>query len=154
MKKSIWKLAICISVTLLSFGFSACGDDDDEVGSKEDLIGLWEITHVKGWGTHNGAKETFDVNVDNMRIQFNEDGTSVYYEKSGNSWRKTDTETYEYKGGRLYLYNDDGLSYESDFAEWRIKVTTLNSTTLVTEQYEKEEDGDELFEVRTHKRIN
>lgn len=154
MKKSIWKLAICFTVILVSLGFYACGDDDDEVGSKEDLVGLWEVTHSKGWETNNEGKENFEQDVDNMRLQFNEDGTVVYYKKRGNTWKVSDNETFEFKGGRLYFYLSDGTSYADDWKEWRVKVTTLNSTTLITESYGKEDDGDEYFEIRTHKRIN
>lgn len=41
--KTLWKLAICIAIALVPFSISSCGDDDDDaIGSVNELIGIWE----------------------------------------------------------------------------------------------------------------
>lgn len=81
MRKAIWKLSACIAIVLLSFAVSSCGDDDEEIGSRADLIGMWELTHVKGGGISEGEKVNEDVDMNNMRFEFKEDGTLNWYEK-------------------------------------------------------------------------
>ena len=61
MRKAIWKLSACIAIVLLSFAVSSCGDDDEEIGSRADLIGMWELTHVKGGCVKSKNQVFFDI---------------------------------------------------------------------------------------------
>lgn len=155
MRKAIWKLSACIAIVLLSFAVSSCGDDDEEIGSRADLIGMWEITHVKGSGISEGEKVNEDADMNNMRYEFKEDGTLVWYEKSGSSWYVDEQLQYEYKsGGQLYLRESDGTPFEDDFEKYSMKVVKLTESTLVIEEYFKEDSDNEIRANYTFKRIS
>lgn len=155
MRKTIWKLSACIAIVLLSFAVSSCGDDDEEIGSRADLIGMWEITHVKGGGIVESEKVYEDVDMNNMRYEFKEDGTLITYEKRGSSWRIEDQLQFEYKsGGQLYLRESDGTPYEDDFERYSMKVIKLTGSTLVLQEDFKEDSDNEIKADYTFKRIS
>ena len=155
MRKTIWKLSACIAIVLLSFAVSSCGDDDEEIGSRADLIGMWEITHVKGGGIVEGEKVYEDTDMNNMRYEFKEDGTLIMYEKRGSSWRIEDQLQFEYKsGGQLYLRESDGTPYEDDFERYSMKVIKLTGSTLILQEDFKEDSDNEIKADYTFKRIS
>lgn len=48
--KTLWKLATCVAVVLLSFSMYSCGDDDeDSIGSIDELVGMWEVVEHSGY---------------------------------------------------------------------------------------------------------
>lgn len=155
MRKAIWKLSACIAIVLLSFAVSSCGDDDEEMGSRADLIGMWELTHVKGGGISEGEKVNEDVDMNNMRFEFKEDGTLNWYEKRGSSWRIDELLQFEYKsGGQLYLRDSDGTPYEDEYEKYSMKVVKLTESTLILQEYFKEDSDNEITASYTCKRIS
>lgn len=155
MRKTIWKLSACIAIVLLSFAVSSCGDDDEEIGSRADLIGMWELTHVKGGGIVEGEKVNEDTDMNNMRFEFKEDGTLIWYEKRGSSWRIDEQLQFEYKSdGQLYLRESDGTPYEDDFEKYSMKVIKLTESTLILQEYFKEDSDNEITANYTCKRIS
>lgn len=155
MRKAIWKLSACIAIVLLSFAVSSCGDDDEEIGSRADLIGMWELTHVKGGGISESEKVNEDVDMNNMRFEFKEDGTLNWYEKRGSSWRIDEQLQFEYKsGGQLYLRDSDGTPYEDEYEKYSMKVVKLTESTLILQEYFKEDSDNEITASYTCKRIS
>lgn len=134
-----WKL--CMVACLFAAGFASCSDDDGP-GSFEDLIGTWELVSSEGWEKEDGeiVGEWNDNSADE-RIEFHEDGVFILYYKSG-SWRKDYEGTFQYKGGKLYMYDDEGDLVSDN----PIKVVTLTETTLVLEDSYKEREDGVLYE--------
>ena len=62
---------------------------------------------------------------------------------------------YEYKsGGQLYLRESDGTPFEDDFEKYSMKVVKLTESTLVIEEYFKEDSDNEIRANYTFKRIS
>lgn len=95
--------------TIFCLGFTACSDDDDNnIGSKEDLIGLWESRHSHGWEKEDGRiVDEWDEDDRDMRWEFNADGTCIVSERSNNRWYNEEF-TYTFSGGKITLYDEYG----------------------------------------------
>lgn len=56
--KTLWKLVTCVAVVLLSFSMYSCGDDDeDSIGSVDELVGMWEVVEHSGYEIEDGKRE-------------------------------------------------------------------------------------------------
>ena len=56
--KTLWKLVTCVAVVLLSFSMYSCGDDDeDSIGSVDELVGMWEVVEHSGYEIEDGERE-------------------------------------------------------------------------------------------------
>lgn len=116
---------------------------------------MWELTHVKGGGISEGEKVNEDVDMNNMRFEFKEDGTLNWYEKRGSSWRIDEQLQFEYKsGGQLYLRDSDGTPYEDEYEKYSMKVVKLTESTLILQEYFKEDSDNEITASYTCKRIS
>ena len=84
MKKVLWKITTYMSVALLIFSIYSCGnDDEDSVGSRALLVGIWNgVSGIeqewKDGDLIHDDKEDYDVNV-----EFKEDGTFIERDRDG-----------------------------------------------------------------------
>jgi hypothetical protein len=95
MKKNYFYLFTALLVTMMSFGLTACGDDEDDGGNgnSSSLVGTWDIVravyYVEGgepeYESGNGAYWVFTANK--LTVHDSEDlmnGKSVDYTYRGN----------------------------------------------------------------------
>lgn len=144
-------VVLLLFVTMLNF--SSCSDDDEEnVGNKSDLIGLWEPIHIEGYEIYDGEKETWNEDLNEVdrggyyQLEFLDGG--IFYSYSyENGWEK-DVEDGKYRlnGKRLVLRDDP------DEEEYEMTIVSLTKTTLVLEGKERYDD-EEYYEKVTYKRI-
>ncbi|WP_289123651.1 lipocalin family protein [uncultured Bacteroides sp.] len=110
--------ALMMAVVCVSL--SSCSKDDDEkLGSTDDLVGKWELTWTKGWEIDSdGTKDEWDEAESGQLFIFKNDGTG--YE----TWNDVDKYPYTWKlnGNKLTLTYD---GYEDAY-----QVETLNKSTL------------------------
>jgi len=73
--RTLQKAATCIAVLLLSFSIYSCGDDDDDaIGSVNELIGIWEGVSEDEWVVENGERdETTGEDISNERYELKAD---------------------------------------------------------------------------------
>ena len=125
----------------LFMGLAACGDDDDDeggVGDSGNLIGLWELSHVKGTVSEGSDTMSFDYDVnsssqqrleddddlmDYVRYEFLSGNVFKAYSYHGGTWELDGTASYKLNGSKLTM--TDGRN-TTDF-----KVKSLTSSTLV-----------------------
>lgn len=150
----------------LFMGLAACGDDDEEdgVGSSDSLVGLWQMSHVKGSVVENGNTYTFDVNVsennledfyeadvaDFTRFEFTSDGIfrGWEYDEDDQEWHNyTDDDwnganvKYTLSGNKLVLSNGNKRLDEE------MTVKSLTSSTLVLHTEEEEYEGTDVYKL-------
>lgn len=122
-----------------SFGLSSCSDDDENVGSRGDLIGTWQYTYYEVTEIEDGEKDFNYEDYANtiLTITFKEDGTAIESETYKSNKPEIEYSTWSYKGNKLsFMYED----YPDD--DETFTVTTLTSTKLVFEaHYKEKEDG-------------
>lgn len=153
--KTIWKLATCVAVVLLSFTMYSCGDDDeDSVGSVEALVGMWEgVTSDEWYIEEDGIrKEEYGKDISNERYELKSDMTfNIYY---GGKSTPSETGKWEFKKGAVHLIyyypNDGGYDYEEPDI---MKILELNSDKLIWEFYSKE-PGLELYIKESFRKIS
>lgn len=146
----LWLVGIFM---LLPISLVSCSDDDEEgVGNKSDLIGLWEPIHIEGYEIYDGEKETWNEDLNEVdrggyyQLEFLDGG--IFYSYSyENGWEK-DVEDGKYRlnGKRLVLRDDP------DEEEYEMTIVSLTKTTLVLEGKESYDD-EEYYEKVTYKRI-
>ena len=145
MKKVLWKVAACIAVVLMSLSVYSCGDDDeDNVGSRELLIGTWNGVYYLDQTWEDGEmvgnhKEDFVNGTNHQYFEFKEDGTFV--EKSVQVSSQNTYSSYgkwSYSGNKLTL-----IDYEDGEEEQEVwTVTKMTDTELIFELRSKlKEDG-------------
>lgn len=145
MKKVVCKMATCMSVVLLIFSIYSCGnDDEDSVGSRKLLIGIWNGVSYVDQEWEDGEqiannKEDFVNGTNRYSIEFKEDGTFIERDRDLNGVVDTTddiTGTWSYSGNKLTLDEND----EDEAETWT--VTKMTETELVFEQRNKiKEDG-------------
>lgn len=124
---------------LTSSVFTSCSDDDDNLGSSAELVGIWESVFSEGWEIYNGKKKEWSENDNTSRIVFNKDNTMKGFYKSGNTWEQDYIGTWEYKGGKIYATISDPEYPEEDDSDLEIvKVLELTSSKLVIETIEED----------------
>jgi hypothetical protein len=139
-KTKQWSLIAMMAVVLM--GLAACSDDD-EVGSRDDLIGTWQEDYESYWEKENGKitdqdEDTFDDDRYAWRYTFYEDGRYNNQEGWNGSWDNY-WGTWTMKSNTIIL--DEGTSRESSAT-----IKTLNKNTLVVEFYEKEVESGTTYE--------
>lgn len=124
---------------IMSVSLISCGDDDDEIGGRDTLVGKWQCTWSEGYEKYAEHYDEWNEE-DDFVITFNEDGTVI-----------SDGETGKWKleGDKLtitYIYDDE-------FEESEIcTVLKLTDSELVLESSEKDSDY-EYYEKSTFKKI-
>lgn len=126
-------LFLALTLTL-PFGLISCSDDDDEnVGSKEDLIGTWQYIDFEYTLSAKGEElsEKEDFSSKKITLKFKADKTGILTDEYKN---KTDFD-WSYKGNKLKLMYE----FEDDET---FTVKTLNSNNLILEmKYKGKEEG-------------
>ncbi len=134
-----------LSLTLaFSSALFSCNDEDENVGSKEDLIGTWQYVY-HGWSTSEDGK-VINSGSDNfsswkMKITFKKDGIATRLKYSNYSSDPKEIYEWSYKGNKLSLIPEG----DEDNTETFI-VKTLNSTQLILETSYKEKDEGIIYE--------
>lgn len=139
MKKLYLFLSVML-LTLVSVGFTSCGDDKDEPKGS-DLIGTWQLKAVDEDGaayeslvqfTKNGVWNSVDIYTDEVGVQVDvERGTytvsgnriTVSYTEDGQTF--SESFAFEVKGDKLMLTYDD----------FPVAVTLVRVKDSVIEQY-------------------
>lgn len=114
--------------------FTACSSDDDGPSSeeiKEKIVGMWQVTHISGWGY--GGDDLIKVDddfseEDSDRILFNEDGTCKRYWYY-NGWRP-------YSSSYSYMVSDNKIIiHDNDYIEdtYTYTVISIKNNTAVLE---------------------
>ena len=158
MKKIFLNLmAICFALFAM-VSLIACSSDDDAPSSasiKENIVGLWQTTHISGW-TYDGTEEENLMKIDQditddsryaQRFLFKGDGTfySYFYSTYSDRWIAwSNYETYDISGNKLLIYYKNEL-------EDTYEVISLKGNTAVI-QYHMDE-GHQYKTKLTCKRI-
>lgn len=126
--------------------FTACSSSDDDAPSaetiKENIVGMWQTTHISGWAYDDTEDENL-IKVDQdvadnsdyaQRILFKGDGTCYiyFYGSSSHQWISfSNYYTYDVSGNKVIIYykNQVDATYN---------VVSLNGDTAVL-QYTMEE---------------
>lgn len=147
--KTIWKLATCVAVVLLSLNVCSCGDDDeDSVGSRDLLLGTWNGIYYISQAWEDGekiddSKEDFVNGNNRLSIEFKEDGTyvekDVYNVSTGSS--NYYHGRWNYSGNKLTLIDTDDDNYTEVWT-----VTKMTENELVYELREKEKEDGSTYE--------
>ena len=136
-----------IALTLVfSISLSSCSDDDENVGSKNDLIGTWQSIHSEGYITYTEYPE------DNE--EWNEDyknGETTTFYQDYTFKENSEEGTWSLSGNKLTM-NYKGYYEGEDWTEvW--KILELNTNTFVFELHEKDSEGD-FYTKETLKKIS
>lgn len=134
-----FRLFAALMMAVVCVGLSSCSKDDDEkIGSSDDLVGKWELTWTKGWELNSdGTKDEWDEADDGEFLIFKNDGTG--YVTSGES------------GATIYPYT---WKFENNNFSWNYissgttKIIKLNSESLVLEITRDSQ------EINTYKRVS
>ena len=130
--------------------FCACSDSD-ESGSSSDLVGLWEGVSIEGWYKYNdGETIEFKDSHNQVRLNFNSDGTCESYEYYGGSWDLDSEGKWEYNKGKLsitYFDEDEGMTTDVGI------VKELTTSHLVLESYDIDNEWEESYALLTFKKI-
>lgn len=146
--------ALCSTVS-----FTACSSSDDDSLSaetiKENIVGMWQTTHISGWTYDDTEDENLikieqDVTEDSRyahRILFKGDGScySYIYGKSSHSWISLSNYfTYDISGSKIILY------YKNEVDE-TYTVLSINDDTIVLQI--TLEDGPQYKTIVTCKKV-
>jgi uncharacterized protein (TIGR03066 family) len=134
MKKVSWKIAAYMSVVLLIFSIYSCGnDDEDSVGSRAQLVGIWNgVSGIeqewKDGDLIHDDKEDYDATV-----EFKEDGTFIERDRDGGNSSDNVTGKWSYSGNKLTLTDDEG---EEDTIVYTVTKLTKNEFVKKKKQME------------------
>ena len=136
---------------LLTLGLTSCSDDEDG-GSPNDLVGVWERTYCEEWYVdEDGQKEDLSEDWDQVYIIFNEDGTGVSWSceiyRGREKWYD-DYFTWKVEKGKLYVHDEAG-----DEDEWQAMSFNVSGSSLTFQAHEKE-DGEEYYAKLIFQRSN
>lgn len=125
--------------------FTACSNDDDEqtIGTEQDLIGRWTLTWTKGWEfDSDGFKDTWDEEDNGEDLVFKADGTG-----------RKETLYNEYPFN--WSFENNNFKWDYELYEGRTtKIIQLDKNTLVLEITEYWDGKIESQEINTYKRIS
>jgi len=159
MTKTIRFIGMVLMAVLVSVGFAACSDDDDDIGNVSNIYGTWEATHNEGWQKANGKlDDEWDLDASELkeegeaeRYTFTEDGKVTMYYWSGSRWYLDETCDYTISGNKLRIEDYDS---EGDLV---ITIKTLSESALVLEgSYSGTEEGVkyEVYNKITFKKVD
>ena len=151
--KTIWKLATCVAIALTSLSFYSCGDDDeDSIGSVDELTGMWEVIEHTGYEIEDGVREDDNSSYNvGKRYELKSDMTFNIYSKGAST--PGETGKWELKNGAVHLIfyypNDGGYDYEDPDI---MKILEISSAKLVWEYHWKQPRW-QLYEKDSLKKI-
>lgn len=140
------KLLSILLFSVLSFSLASCGDDDDEIGGRDTLVGTWQCTWSEGYYrnvNHPEDDEEWNEEAsgeDSFTVTFKADGTGVF---------DGDVSKWKLEGNQLYIADMDTND------EWDVStVLKLTDSELIVESYEKnDESGSEYYDKYTFKKM-
>lgn len=128
--------------SILNFCLASCGNDDDEIGGRDMLVGTWQCTWSEGYAKYANDPSRNDEWSGEMDFMatFKDDGMAVI---DGDECR------WKLEGDKLYIV-DTGTK-----DEWDISIVLkLTDSELIIEQSEKDsERGYEFYDKITFKKI-
>ncbi len=157
MKKLNFYLLLGLLMSM-AVNFTACSKDDEEetkTVSNADFIGLWQSESYSGREIKDGVvvEEEKGI-VDEYRFKFDEKGNYIEYgyeDIHNEGWCPLDSGAWQYKDGKLYLYNSGKYTKA-------ITVKSITATNMVLEWYDTEMTSEgnlfEYYEEETYKKID
>lgn len=112
--KKLFSLMLLLA-TMISF--IACGDDDKDGPSLDDIVGTWELSKV----SFNDGENYMDWPFETTTASFRSDGT--YY---GRGYFGTGSGTWKQKGKTIITYVDG-----EEYIRYEVKELTSSTCTLV-----------------------
>ncbi|MDL2224311.1 lipocalin family protein [Bacteroidales bacterium OttesenSCG-928-M06] len=154
MKKNSILFLLLIPFLIVFIGCDK--DDDDEMGSSADLVGVWHLQQSKGWektfyftggkwveedyGKYDNSYEPDDDDARFIHLSKDGEGFISYYDKYRDIYYKDDESfTWTYKNQELIFYYDYGQVEKA-------KITKLTSSNLNIEYSGKETREDYKYE--------
>lgn len=148
-------IGMAVIAVIMSVNFVACSVDDEDIDTAQ-LEGTWGLTNDEGYEVYEGEKESWNDQYDpanpisdceKVIISKIADNTysMTYYDYYNNQWHQNDTEKFTLDGNNL-IPVDGGTEFTS------VKLLVVNSSQLVVEQKETDEDGD-FYRKMTYKRM-
>lgn len=125
---------------VMSVSLFSCGDDDEEIGDRNTLIGTWQCTWSEGYYrdvNHPADNEDWNEEED-FTVTFNADGT---YSGDGDAGK------WKLEGNKLSMLDNKSESWDVS------TVLKLTDSELIMEIYEKDDDGSEYYDKYTFKKI-
>ena len=126
---------MAVIAVIMSVNFVACSDDDEDIDTAQ-LEGTWGLTNDEGYEVYEGEKESWNDQYD---------PANPISDCDNNQWHQNDTEKFTLDGNNL-IPVDGGTEFTS------VKLLVVNSSQLVVEQKETDEDGD-FYRKMTYKRM-
>ena len=98
MKKLHFSLMAILFALFSMVSFTACSssDDDDTSASgdiKTNIVGTWELTHIKGWYWADDEDESHIIvdkspeSDDKFRFSLNANGGCIWYDYDAGTWK-------------------------------------------------------------------
>ena len=119
-----FRILAALMMAVVCVGLSSCSKDDDEkIGSTDNIVGDWTITSDEGWELHEGEKDEWKDEDSDHFLKFYKDGTGTHaddQEFNPFTW---------YIDNNILTLNPTTSYYDEEV--WTIK--SLNANTLVLE---------------------
>ena len=128
---------------VLSVCLISCGDDDDEIGGKDVLVGTWQCTWTQGYekDLRNPGDDEEWNEADDFTVTINADGTATSDGETGR---------WSLEGNKLTMTFTYGSDSESEVQIFN--VLRLTDSEMVLETSEKDDEY-EYYEKTTFKKI-
>lgn len=150
MKKINYFIVLCGLLSLVTFGFTSCSDDDEKFDNSA-IIGKWQPVHVEGYVIYEGDKYEWEEDEDDLYseysvVKFKKDGSIDIYQYYDGELDEiyTDAGSYKLDGNKLKIKSDDGsITY---------KVMSLTDNKMIL-SYKVEDEDYEGYEEITYRKI-
>ena len=123
MKKLHFSLMAILFALFSMVSFTACSssDDDDTSASgdiKTNIVGTWELTHIKGWYWADDEDESHIIvdkspeSDDKFRFSLNANGGCIWYDYDAGTWKSYSGITkYELNANILIIKDSNQINY-------------------------------------------
>lgn len=157
MKKLHFSLMAILFALFSMVSFTACSssDDDDTSASgdiKTNIVGTWELTHIKGWYWADDEDESHIIvdkspeSDDKFRFSLNANGGCIWYDYDAGTWKSYSGITKYELNANILIIKD--YSYSGDETDWktckRFKITSIKDNTMICTVYLMDEGDSEL----------
>ncbi|WP_195629348.1 lipocalin family protein [Bacteroides finegoldii] len=145
MGKSLWKLATCVVVILLSFSLYSCGNDNEEdTENNECLIGTWEETDCKSYKNGVVVPNHWSKNIS---WTFKQNGSLEHFSST-------------YKDYGSYTINGKSLTISYEVKDWKgswnekytVEIISLTESELIWKEIYPDDEYD--YEILTLEKTN
>lgn len=66
-----FRILAALMMAVVCVGLSSCSKDDDEkIGSTDNIVGVWTITSDEGWELHEGEKMNGKMKIQTTFLSF------------------------------------------------------------------------------------